>query len=83
MTKRAVTINGNKTKAKFFAFDGCHKIYLLESDEDITDASSSSGYKVYPIKGLKKAWADSCGLRFINTWKLKRVVAQFEEAVFI
>lgn len=77
-----MTINGNNTKAKFFAFDGCHKIYLLESDKDITDASGS-GYKVLPIKGLKKAWDDSCGLRFIHTWGLKSVVEQFEEAVLV
>lgn len=77
-----MTINGKKVKAKYFAFDGCHKIYLLETDEDMTSASET-GYALYPIRGLQKAWNDSCELRFISTWRThESIVPQFEEASF-
>lgn len=30
-------VNGIETKAKLFAYDGCHKIYLIEDDEDLKE----------------------------------------------
>lgn len=75
-------INGQQTKAKEFAFDGCHKIYLLESENDRGEAQDC-GYDILPIKELKKAFNESCGLQFISSWDLsKSFVKQFEEACF-
>ena len=62
----AVAIDGKTLDIKGFAFDGCHKIYLL-AQKDIQEARYMS-YDVYDIKDLQKAWDDSCGLRFISTW---------------
>jgi hypothetical protein len=76
-------INDVEVTAKQFAFDGCHKIYLLDSDEQIKDAVAT-GYSIYPIKELKEAYKNSCGLRFISGWSpdFKSYVGQFEKAVF-
>jgi len=76
------TINGKQTKAKKFAFDGCHKIYLIESAKDAREALEV-GYDIYPIAELQSAYEDSCGLRFISNWALTvDFVAQFEDATF-
>jgi hypothetical protein len=73
-------INGRETKAREFAYDGCHKIYLIESKEDRRDAEDCE-YDILPISSLKKTYNISCGLQFISNWKLdKRYVDQFEEA---
>ena len=75
-------INNITTKAKKFAFDGCHKIYLLESRKDEAEARDT-GYSILPINELETAYEGSCDLRFINNWSLnKSFVAQFEEAEF-
>ena len=37
-------INGIEITAKEFAYDGCHKIYLIESQEQ-RDEADSYGYK--------------------------------------
>jgi hypothetical protein len=71
-------INGKETTAKQFAYDGCHKIYLLESENDVWEARDC-GYDVLPISGLRKTFYNSCGLQFISNWKLdKDYVRQFE-----
>ncbi|CAB5220024.1 hypothetical protein UFOVP232_28 [uncultured Caudovirales phage] len=76
------TINGKTTTAKKFAFDGCHKIYLLEKAGDEADAIDT-GYDIFPISELQSAYDGSCGLRFISDWSLtKSFVPQFEDAVF-
>ncbi len=75
-------INKKETNAKEFAYDGCHKIYLIEDEEDKRDALDY-GYEIRPIKELKKTFECSCPLRFIHNWKLnKTYVAQFERAIF-
>lgn len=74
-------INNQITDAKQFAFDGCHKIYLIESEADAKDAVAT-GYELFPIQELESAYRNSCGLRFINNWKLDTCfVPQFEEYV--
>ena len=76
-------INNKKviTNGKF-AYDGCHKIYILEDDEDEKKAIEY-GYGILHLKDLEWIWGISCGLRFINNWKLdKTYVAQCEEAEF-
>ena len=77
-----MTINGKHTDAKKFAYDGCHKIYLLESEQD-EDEARSNDYDILPISQLKKTFDNSCGLQFISDWSLKKAfVPQFEDAVF-
>ena len=77
-----MVINGNKTDAISFAYDGCHKIYLCESGMDVAEASNA-GYDILPIEMLEEIYEGSCGLKFISNWKLnKRFVPQFEEAIF-
>ncbi len=75
-------INDIPTAAKKFAFDGCHKIYLLESRKDVTEARQA-GYGVLPIQDLQDVYENSCGLRFISNWSLTTsFAAQFENAEF-
>lgn len=62
-------INDKETTAKQFAYDGCHKIYLLEDEIDKGEASDS-GYEIQPIEQLEKTFLSSCGLQFISNWKL-------------
>ena len=71
-------IVGNK-----IAFDDCHKIYIIEDEEDEEQARSYD-YDIYDISMLEEIWNKSCGLRFISNWKLdKRYVNQFEEVEFL
>ena len=75
-------INNKQITAQHFAYDGCHKIYLIENDNDFNDADSS-GYSIYPIHQLQQRYEDSCDLRFISSWGLsKQYVRQFQNAEF-
>ena len=76
-------INNIEISAKHFAYDGCHKIYLIETMEQYWDAQSSE-YTVLHISKLKKTFENSCGLRFISSWDLSKsnIVDQCEEAEF-
>lgn len=75
-------INGKEIKAKQFAYDGCHKIYLIEDTDDLKEAKDI-GYDIYDIELLKETYDDSCSLRFIDNWKLtEQIVPQFETAKF-
>ena len=75
-------INGKTITAKHFAYDGCHKIYLIDSDDDKYE-SSDCGYDILPISQLKNKFETSCGLQFISNWKLtKDYIKQFEVADF-
>ena len=65
-----------------FAYDGCHKIYICETEEDCIKAKDI-GYNIFDIKLLETAYENSCDLKFISNWKLnKTYVGQFEDAVF-
>ena len=71
-------INGKETSAKEFAYDGCHKIYLLEQQQD-RDEARDCGYDILSISRLQKTFDSSCGLQFIDNWKLdKCYVSQFD-----
>lgn len=75
-------VNGQEIKSREFAYDGCHKIYLIEDVKDRQEAIST-GYIINPIMDLPETFESSCELRFISNWKLtKRYVQQFEKAVF-
>lgn len=75
-------INNIATNAKKFAYDGCHKIYLLESRGNEAQAIAG-GYDILPIGKLEYAYETSCGLRFISNWDLTTTfVNQFDTAEF-
>lgn len=51
------------------AFDGCHKLYVLDSPAAIEDAVDI-GYDLYPAAQVRDLIAQSCGLVFVNRWAL-------------
>lgn len=77
--------NEYKIEDKLFVYDGCHKIYLVEDENDIEEVKRDWGEneKFYDIKELPQIWNNSCPLKFIDNWKLtKRYVRQFYDAEF-
>jgi hypothetical protein len=54
-----------------FAWDGCHKIYLIENEEQEKEAIAMS-YDIYPINKLKTCFRKSCSLKFIAYWDLDK-----------
>lgn len=72
-------LNGKEVVGNEFAYDGCHKIYIIE-DENDRKTALEWGYILYPIEQLLSKYNDSCELRFINNWKLTiGYVGQFEK----
>jgi hypothetical protein len=66
-------INGEPVNATEFAYDGCHKIYLIRTPEERAtmvsygygaDADDSA---ILPISELPDIWDETCGLRFISS----------------
>lgn len=60
------------------AYDGCHKIYICQTEAEADDAEQS-GYDIYDFNAdeLRALWLDSCDLRFIRTWaSLESIVPQ-------
>lgn len=51
------------------AFDGCHKLYFIENEEDRGEALSC-GYEIFDAEELPKLYDVSCGLRFVHPWSL-------------
>jgi hypothetical protein len=81
-----MTINGKTITAKEFGYDGCHKIYLINTENDKKELYEA-GYTdadFFPIDELKDKFEDSCSLKFIENADLKggHIVNQFEEAIF-
>ena len=76
-------VNGQIVYAKEFAFDGCHKIYVMD-DQVQKKKFEKYGYEFFPIDDLQKAYEDSCGLRFISHADVeeKEFVGQGVDAVF-
>lgn len=75
-------INGRTVLGNTFAYDGCHKIYILEDIED-TKQAIKNGYKICLIETIEDVYNNSCSLKFINNWKLTEVYAeQLKEATF-
>ena len=72
-----------KINAKEFFFDGCHKIYLIETPHDKKDFLSNGWEEcdIYPIDQLIEIYRNSCPLKFINTCKLETIVPQFATQV--
>lgn len=79
-----MTINGKtvETCGKF-AYDGCHKIYVCETEEDVAYMRDELGYEILPIEEIERTYVESCPLKFIYNVGLDvTYVAQAETAVF-
>ena len=76
-------INGKQVKTNgFFAYEGCHKIYICEDSADIK-MMKQYGYEILPIASLREVYEGSCSLKFINNAKLTIVYApQGKNAIF-
>lgn len=75
-------INDYYTNSEHFAWDGCHKIYLLNPyDTEQYAEAQQGGYHICRIDELPETWDISCPLRFISTWDLERVIPQCTEEV--
>ncbi len=68
-----------------FVWDNCHKIYLIQDQEDIESAKEILGDDIifYNIDELQDIYNRSCPLRFISNWKLKDYVRQGYDARII
>ena len=64
-------INNIEIKAKKFAFDGCHKIYILDSERQ-TKAAIKCGLDIKNIEGIIDTYNTSCQLRFVRFWDLRK-----------
>lgn len=75
-------INNKEVIGDKFAYDGCHKIYIIEDKKDREDAEEYD-YQIFDLKDIQNVYENSCELKFISNWKLdKRYVNQFEDAIF-
>jgi hypothetical protein len=71
-----------KVNTDSFAYDGCHKIYILECEKD-KEAAKELEYKILPIAELFDTYECSCSLKFISNWQLnKGYVRQFKKPTF-
>ena len=73
-----LTINGEVVKATHFAYDGCHKIYLIGSVEQAVEMGSY-GYgqgDILPVSELARVWEETCFLRFISWADLGETVVE-------
>lgn len=83
-----ITINGMETDARLFAYDGCHKIYLIETKDvsehvRMIEEAEELGYRIELVDDLVEIYNNSCGLRFISDWKLtKQFVRQFHSDLY-
>ena len=65
-------VNGKHIMSNgYFAYDGCHKIYILEDKNDIAMAMEY-GFRLYPTFELKSTFENSCALKFIHNMKLDK-----------
>ena len=78
-----ILIDGTPTEATHFAYDGCHKIYLLTSAADVFRMFDAGweGEDMYPISELPEIWEETCPLRFISNADLTMVIDQGDDAL--
>jgi hypothetical protein len=80
-----LTINGVYIPATEFAYDGCHKIYLINTLQERAKmvafgyGEDEGDSAILPIAELPRIWDESCGLKFISAADLNtQYVAQFD-----
>lgn len=67
---KVTIINGKATSAQEFAFDGCHKIFLIRNEDEHRLFREQYHYDeedFFPISMLEEKWDAACDLRFIYT----------------
>lgn len=72
MTKQ-LFINDKAVAATEFAYDGCHKVYLIDSPE-VRETLEGYGYEpddFHPVSELPAVWEQTCPLRFISWGDLR------------
>ena len=64
-------LNNVEIKQKYFAFDTCHKIYVLSNQKEMFQAILLD-YEIKEIQEIVKTYNKSCGLKFISYWDLRK-----------
>ena len=72
-TKEGLTmkINNVEIKDKYFAFDTCHKIYILSNQDEMYQAIKL-GYEIKETKDIVNTYNKSCSLKFIDFWNVEK-----------
>ena len=55
-----------------FAWDGCHKIYLITTQDEAAQAHGY-GYDLLDISEIKRVYEESCPLKFIDFWDVENI----------
>ena len=82
--KKLLKVAGKSVKhALGFGYDGCHKIYVAETAEDVRELKSYGYDEIYPMSELERIYSNSCYLRFISWVNINKpnIVPQGEERV--
>lgn len=67
MSKKLTAISGISVKhALGFFTDGCHKIYVAETPEDIATMKGYEYEELCPMSALEDTFKGACPLRFIS-----------------
>ncbi len=75
-------VNGKEIVGIGFAYDGCHKFFVLKNEEEKEEALFY-GHEFHKLRWLKRYWEISCPLKFIISWDLScYYVKQGEQATF-
>ena len=53
------------------AWDECHKIYIIKRQDEIWEALNNN-YVIYPMEALTDLYEQSCPLKFVSSWDLKK-----------
>ena len=74
MSKRLKSINGHSVaNALGYVFDGCHKFYIVEDNEDMETVKREwmPDEVILPLdESMVEAFRKSCPFRFVMNWKL-------------
>lgn len=54
------------------AWDGCHKIYLITTQDQAAQAFSY-GYELLDVSEIWRVYEESCPLRFIDFWDVDNI----------
>ena len=67
MSNKLKYVNGvDVSHAIGFVTDGCHKIYLVENEEQFKEMKQYGYEELCPMSALEKTFDSSCPLRFIS-----------------
>ena len=73
MEKKLLKVSGKSVAhALGFFTDGCHKIYVAETEADIKTMKGYEYGEMHPMTALEKTFDGSCYLRFISWVDVKK-----------